>query len=95
MPCYTIDKAIAALNAAVKADPTAITALIQNRVPCNRKLADHQTIQVGVKTSGEFEVGALGLINGVLEAITLDRVAAMITDAGEVVGFCKYENSKK
>lgn len=36
-----------ALNTAFTADPAAMHALCSNRVPCNRGLADHPTVQVG------------------------------------------------
>lgn len=58
------------LNAAVKADAAAIGKLVDHRVPCNDKLADHPTIQCGVVSTPESSdrpvVGMLGLINGIL-----------------------------
>lgn len=76
----SIDQVIAILNEAVAADAKAITNLIDHRVPCNRELADHPSIQVGwfpkdgsapppgsanVEREGyELRMGLLGLING-------------------------------
>jgi hypothetical protein len=51
------------LNKLVKIDREAVTKLVNARVPCNRKLADHPTVQVGVKKKGH-EVGLLGILNG-------------------------------
>lgn len=51
------------LNELVEIDRPAVASLIANRVPCNRELADHPTVQAGVRSDG-FTVGLLGLING-------------------------------
>lgn len=59
----SIDKAIEILNSVVKADAKAFAKLIEYRVPCNRELAEHPTVQV----SGESDkptVGILGILNG-------------------------------
>jgi len=42
----TPDDAILVLNEAVRADPEAVLALVEYRVPCNDALADHPSIQV-------------------------------------------------
>jgi len=59
-----IQEAVDVLNSALNDDKEAITSLVENRVPCNNKLADHPTVQV----SGEddnFRVGLLGIVNGI------------------------------
>jgi len=90
--------ALQTLNEAYEADPAAMHALICNRVPCNQTLADHPTIQCGVNNitpTETFEVGLLGVINGIIERITGKRVAARfsIPDAdgrSKIVGFRQY-----
>lgn len=87
------------LNAAFANDPSAIHALIVNRVPCNQALVDHPFIIVEaspVLANKNYQVGALGLINGILTANGLPRVAVMFQDVpGEeqkrIVGFCEYK----
>ena len=59
----TIDDVIQVLNEMVEADGPATAALIANRVPCNKSLADHPSIQVA-KQHGGFHVGMLGVLNG-------------------------------
>lgn len=85
---------LTALNDALEADPVAVHALISTRVQCNARLADHPTVQVGI-TPTSFEVGALGLLNGVIEVATGKRVAAqwVQTEPGreELVGFIEWE----
>ena len=54
---------VAYLNELLELDRPAVAALISNRVPCNEALADHPTCQVG-KQHGGFNVGMLGLLNG-------------------------------
>lgn len=59
----TVDEAIDVLNAAKEADLDAIQALVGHRVPCNERLANHPTVQVGRRLE-PFSVGMLGIING-------------------------------
>jgi len=60
-----IQAAIDVLNEALEADPEAITNLLNIRIPCNKALADHPTIQSGLELSdGSFRISPLGLING-------------------------------
>lgn len=65
------------LNQAVKADPSAMHALVVNRVPCTDALADHPTIVVDDEgTPGYPHVGLLGILNGItgLEGQTIEAV---------------------
>ena len=67
-PGYAADLQLAAricefLNGLLANDRPAIAAMIANRVPCSRALADHPTVQVSVQHGG-FHVGLLGLLNG-------------------------------
>lgn len=69
-PVYPRD-VVRLLNEAVKVDRQAVQDLIECRVPCNKGLADHPTIQVsafdeqtGEPTPGEYKVGLLGILNG-------------------------------
>jgi hypothetical protein len=61
----TASHVVDVLNRIHNEDPTVMPALIQMRVPCNRVLADDPTVQVGV-IDGGFEVGILGIINGII-----------------------------
>jgi len=55
------------LNRAIQADPEAVLALINNRVECNEALAVDPTIQIkNYPDPNKFEVGLLGVINGVI-----------------------------
>lgn len=92
-----IDKVIEVLNDAFTRDPLAIRALLVNKVPCNKSLAKHPTIQVGEVPRFEncFEVGTLGIINGIVEALTGERVASLWSDPDDsnrckLLGFVKY-----
>ncbi len=81
------------LNRAFESDPSAIHALMCNRVPCNGTLAGDPTIQVGIAPveGPNYIVGTLGLINGLLG---LDHVVAMKWDndnGGKFMGFCVVE----
>ena len=56
------------LNEALTLDPTAVATLVGMRVPCNKELADHSTVQVRQDGENTFSVGLLGLLNGIIGA---------------------------
>lgn len=71
------------LNEAVAADAAAVSELVDHRVACNEQLAKHPAIQVGASGEGDtinFEVGMLGVINGICERATGRKIAALIND---------------
>jgi hypothetical protein len=95
------NKTVEALNTAFVTDPNAIYSLMSNRVPCNEILAEDPLVQVIPTPCFKevdfqcYQVGALGLINAVLEANGLPRVATRwsdVNDSGESIflGFCEY-----
>lgn len=61
-----VDAVIALLNSALAADSTAVSALVEQRVPCNEALWDHPTVQV-VVNDGQPCVGLLGVLNGLFQ----------------------------
>jgi hypothetical protein len=76
------------LNTVLSADPEATRKLFTTRHACNEKLGDHPFVICG----GEpLEVGALGVINGILLASgSSDRVAMTVDDEdGRIVKFMK------
>jgi hypothetical protein len=64
-PDPNVQKALNLLNEALARDPMALTQLVNARVPCNEKLTNHKTVQTGMH-GGEYKVGVLGLLNGIL-----------------------------
>lgn len=97
----TLSAFLRVLNEAQAADPVALNALLNHRVECNAKLADHPTIQVrpmtfsgrAIVTKSDLdrcEVGALGLLNGLIEATTGERIAAVWDDNDKLIGFIQY-----
>jgi hypothetical protein len=84
-----IHTAIRVLNEAFKADPVAISNMMGTRFSCSDTLADHPTIQVAAGDNAPH-VGPLGIINGVLEAMTGQRVAAVYDEKG-LAGFTLYQ----
>lgn len=61
---------IALLNEILEKDRSAIEGLVNTRVPCNKELADHPTVQVGHHFPTTTEppattVGLLGILNGI------------------------------
>jgi len=70
----TLDHVLDVLNRAVEADSDAIRNLVEQRVQCNKTLADDPTIQVGnyhkagvmlnKHVFGNFSIGLLGILNG-------------------------------
>jgi hypothetical protein len=89
---------LATLNEAYKDDAAAIHALICNRVPCNKNLADHPTMQVelnAVTSRKSYAIGMLGVLNGVVERLTGERIAATFGKPNadgkcKLTGFVRY-----
>lgn len=88
-----INKVVEILNGILATDPKAVKELLLNRVPCNEAMADHNTVQV-IDKDGEFSVGMLGILNGVIEPLTGRRVA-VISDDGDITGFMVYPLAAK
>jgi hypothetical protein len=60
------ERFVATLNELVELDNKAIRNLILNKVECNEAIADHPTVQVGLQCDGQYSIGALGLLNGLV-----------------------------
>lgn len=90
---------LACLNEAFDDDPQAMQALLRNVVPCNEDLALHPTIVVGkneVLEDGGWEVGTLGVVNGVLSSLGVPLVASKWSEPDDIgkptlLGFCEYK----
>ena len=63
-----IQETVNFLNEILKYDPVAITAMFSLRVACNKDLADHKTVQVGALSKSYFQVGMIGILNGLFGA---------------------------
>ena len=89
-----IDEIVDYLNELFKIDPTAIEHLLDSRVLCNKKLAEHPTCQVARNTTdGRDRVGILGVINGMLgisEKGMGTIVAYFDNYTGELKGFSRF-----
>lgn len=84
----SIEETVNFLNELLKIDPIAITALFSMRIGCNGALADHETVQVLVSSGTYFQVGMVGILNGLFGIdehgwghITIDY------DDGKITGF--------
>ena len=62
-PLLDAREAVRRLNAILECDTDALSRLIETRVPCNGRLADHPTVQVRDVGDG-YRVGLLGILNG-------------------------------
>lgn len=96
-PSYTAADAVKVLNRIHAADPTVLPALIGHRIPCNEALADDPTVQVGplpkdapVRDGREWEVGLLGIVNGLFGTRTRfgpGFIGAVADEDGKLVEF--------
>lgn len=84
-----IHTAVRILNEAFSADPATMAKLVDTRFACNSALANHPTIQVA-GGDNEPHVGILGILNGILEPMTGERVAAKYGENG-LEGFTIYQ----
>lgn len=83
----SIDKAVAVLNDLLESDPKALEELLKVRVDVNPATAEAKFLFCQPKREGHC-LGIIGLINGLLQAVTGDRVA-MIVDNVQCVGFTR------
>ena len=83
---------VSLLNEAYKADPAAVHALVVNRVPCNKALAEHPIIPVSFNTvlnspETTYHVGMLGIINGLLEKVAKGTICVEFAEDTTSEGF--------
>ena len=71
------------LNAALQLDPRAVEMALYRRVYCNERLADSPHVIAIDKPLGAA-ISGLGILNGVLEALNIPRVAIEVDDNGEL-----------
>lgn len=86
---YLAGEIVDFLNGLVAIDRDAVRALMASRVPCNEKLADHPSVQVRAydmeDKPHDFEVGILGLLNGLVGVDTegLGLIQLVVDDEDE------------
>ena len=103
--------ALRVLREALAADPAALTELLTYRVPVNHRLAAHRTIVCGLRVVPNLtgprpkvlkkpktrpHLGPLGLINGILTALSGD-VIGMESEPGkfpQITGFASFKKAK-
>lgn len=85
----SIDDVILVLNDLLAADPDAAHALVEQRVKCSEKLANHPTIQVHCLDGQKPTVGLLGVINGIfgVDQDGWGPIVAVFEDDGRLVRF--------
>ena len=89
------EEMIRCLNRAYQSDPDAIVALINNRVPCNEALEKDPHVMVADSlVSNRSLVGPMGLLNGVLQAAGLPRIA-MQSRNRKMIGFILFPKDLK
>ena len=90
------DHAIDVLNLILKADPAAAHALVEQRVPCNKALGDHPSVQVAQKDES-LTVGLLGVLNGIFRADEdgWGTICAVFEDDGTLTRFERTKRTLK
>ena len=102
----TLQDTLAFLNELLSIDPKAIQALVNQRVDCNKQLADHPTVQVsnyripvdfieGQDSAPGYKVGILGVLNGLFgsDAEHWGAIAAVYEEDGKISKF--IDNGKR
>lgn len=85
-----LETAVALLNEACRLDQSAMQQLAAHRIKCNEQLANHETIQV----TSERELGFIGLINGIIERLTGERIAAIYDDREKLLKFAAFKPAR-
>jgi hypothetical protein len=89
-----VDEFIEFLNSLLEKDPECMSALIANRVPCNKSIEEHVSVQVGVQ-DGKFVVGFLGIVNGFMGTIDSGNfsgwgpISAVVSKSAKVLKFVR------
>lgn len=85
----TIDEVLDLLNEACMLDLEAMNALVNARVDCNKELADHPTIQVRAFKDEGFQVGLIGILNGIfgISEDGVGAIAGMFDDDRNLISF--------
>lgn len=66
-----VNQIVEVVNRAIEADPSAMRALFENRVPCNQRLRNDPTIQVATEDENIGPtVGLLGILSGIAGTFT-------------------------
>jgi hypothetical protein len=68
-------------------DPDATRQLFAARVPCVQAVAEDRDIFVGAVEDGTWDLGILGLLNGIIGAENPTRIAGWLNDNGLRTGF--------
>jgi hypothetical protein len=85
-----LESVVKTLSEALAADGYALERLFRNRVECNDAMGDHPHIVTG-KIGQTTTLSTLGLINGIVGALTGHRVAMMVPDDSDSpIGFTRY-----
>lgn len=84
--------AISFLNELLGLDPAALESLIDLRVPCNKELGEHPTVQTTLDNS-IYKVGLLGILNGLFgtDADGWGHITAVYDDNEKLI---KFEETK-
>lgn len=94
------DHIINQLNEIARTDPTAMEWLIANRITCNEALANHPTVQVLAPPGEKPKVGMLGIINGIVGAISNEPlkgygyIGIILEDDGSFVKFIRTDKKR-
>ena len=86
----TIQETVDTLNDLVAKDQTAIASLVNNRVQCNKALAEHESAQVMKDGSSAWKIGLMGIINamfGSSDVDTFGAIAAVFDEDMSLIGF--------
>jgi len=94
----SIEGTVSFLNELLEYDSYVISALFSTRIMCNRYLADHKTVQVRQLGEDAFQVGMIGILNGLfgIDENGWGHIAADY-DNGKIIRFrlLSYEDVKE
>lgn len=91
-----VDTMIRFLNGLLELDSDAIARLIEVRVPCNKALAEHPTVQT-LAEKKIYSVGLLGILNGYIgiDADGWGFICAVFDDSNKLTKFIRTPPRKK
>jgi hypothetical protein len=91
----TIDEVIGLLNELLEKDRDAVVPLFTRRMPCNKAIAEHPTVQVS-RINGVDHLGVLGILNGFFGVDERNwGVLAMVVDEQNSDKILRFERMDK
>jgi hypothetical protein len=84
--CEIAERVTSLMNELLELDPSAVRELIDSRVGCDDRIANHPHVQV-MSDEGGCRLGVMGILNGLIGSDGKRFVSANFDNDGNLIGF--------